>query len=436
MALAETDAADEESLAQWGVVKIFASKVDRRGRYKGTSHGSGFLLNDNGYVATNHHVIDGDPVLLVAADGDTVDANQLLQSNASLIWADKDLDLAVVRVTPPLDARPALLSNVLPKKGGAVFAVGFPGGAEERDVQSDSLRVDSTVTAGVLSRAGPGTWSDGRRPIRQIQHSADVSWGNSGGPLKDECGRVIGVNTEISIKTLNKNSATVVPGLNFASHASELISILDSLAIDYDVSSVACTSAIARADEDLDELRGAIRWLLIAVAGAFVVVAGLAVAVVARSQPAVRASATGPTSPAAAIADGRQVAAPRLSAKRSERNGHSREGAYSERSRGGTAGGYQIVARGGTSGISFALDEKRPSILLGRPGGDAQQVVDEPSVSRRHCQFRFEAGELFVKDLGSTNGTRINGADVGAGEERRLSRGDRLTIGKVVLQVV
>jgi pSer/pThr/pTyr-binding forkhead associated (FHA) protein len=80
-------------------------------------------------------------------------------------------------------------------------------------------------------------------------------------------------------------------------------------------------------------------------------------------------------------------------------------------------------------GLEWELD--RPSTVIGR-GRNADLVLNEATISRAHALFGYDVGRAFVQDLGSTNGTLVNGAR----EHRRvLLHGDELRMGKLVLRV-
>ncbi|MBY0308927.1 MAG: FHA domain-containing protein [Phycisphaerales bacterium] len=87
-----------------------------------------------------------------------------------------------------------------------------------------------------------------------------------------------------------------------------------------------------------------------------------------------------------------------------------------------------MVKADGTS-REFAFD--RPTVIVGRDEA-ARLRIPLPSVSRKHCELKIEDDELVVKDLGSANGTYVNGARV---KERELSPGDLLTVGGVVFVI-
>lgn len=145
------------------------------------SSGSGAIIDAaEGIVVTNNHVVEGGRKFTVdLADGRIFDA--------VLVGADKATDLAVLRIEP--GDRPTGLSEIEVvdsdqlRTGDLAFAVGYP------------LGLDQTLTMGVIS--GLGRSGMGDRIEDYIQTDAAVNSGNSGGPLLDSRGRLIGINTSI-----------------------------------------------------------------------------------------------------------------------------------------------------------------------------------------------------------------------------------------------
>ncbi len=151
--------------------------------------GSGFVVTPDGYVMTNSHVVTGQRDIRVRTpSGETIEAQ--------LAGDDPATDLALVRVAmPPARHDAAFGSPVpyLPVDGNNVSRVG-----QLAVAIGNPLGFESTVSTGVISAHGRSLRGKGGRLIDGvIQHTAPLNPGNSGGPLLDGRGRVLGVNTAI-----------------------------------------------------------------------------------------------------------------------------------------------------------------------------------------------------------------------------------------------
>ena len=134
------------------------------------------------------------------------------------VWKSEEKDLAVIRAAGlGLPAAPFFIGELDEGSSPRVFAMGYPGAAD----RPGSSNLKASLTDGVLSHSFSG--SDWR--VTVLQHSAVVSGGSSGGPLFDDCGRMIGVNTQrphvmtVSGRVLNNS------GINWASHIKEAIGL-------------------------------------------------------------------------------------------------------------------------------------------------------------------------------------------------------------------
>ncbi len=153
---------------------------------EGKGNGSGSVIDANGHILTNYHVIEGARKLTVSFGGDRVYA-------AKVVGGDPDTDLAVIKIDPPsgLTVVPLGDSDKL-VVGQKVLAIGNPFG------------LDRTLTTGVISglqrpiRSKPMPGAPTGRPIdAAIQTDASINPGNSGGPLLDKFGKMIGINSQI-----------------------------------------------------------------------------------------------------------------------------------------------------------------------------------------------------------------------------------------------
>jgi S1-C subfamily serine protease len=141
--------------------------------------GSGVIVTPDGYLLTNQHVVHrAARVSITLTTGDKVEAR--------VIAEDASTDLAVLRARTSGLPAVSLLTKGVPRVGQLVVAIGNPFGFE------------ATVSAGVISAHGRTLrGADGRLIEGVVQHTAPLNPGNSGGPLVDARGRVVGINTAI-----------------------------------------------------------------------------------------------------------------------------------------------------------------------------------------------------------------------------------------------
>ncbi|MEE2950493.1 MAG: serine protease [Pseudomonadota bacterium] len=160
-------------------------------------HGSGFFI-DKQTVVTNAHVIDGANSFYVANEliGQPVEAS-LLARTPPRPEGTPGADYAVLRTASPI-ASAIPLSFAPPRRTGRVFASGYPGffvGEGIRDyVTAVSAGQQATPPQGVVTN-GIVTTIQASGDVTFLPHTAAISPGNSGGPLVDLCGRVVGINT-------------------------------------------------------------------------------------------------------------------------------------------------------------------------------------------------------------------------------------------------
>jgi serine protease Do len=159
--------------------------------------GSGFIVSPKGYILTNEHVIEGSSRIIIGLQSGE-------KYRGRVVGVDEETDVAVVKIDAPHDLPTVTLgdSNAA-QVGDWVLAMGSPFG------------LDQTVTAGIISkkeRETPGSQSNFQR---FLQTDAAINRGNSGGPLVNMRGEVIGINSQIATSTGDYN------GIGFALPASE-----------------------------------------------------------------------------------------------------------------------------------------------------------------------------------------------------------------------
>lgn len=292
---------------------------------------------------------------------------------------DSAKDLAVLYIAEGTDKRKPLAIQIPDNSmaGSAVYAFGFPGVSENVFMSSTSSRSisDETVTSGTFSKLlrveGTG--------ISMIQTDCDISPGNSGGPLVNEAGDVLGVCTSSYI------TSETTASVNYAVNIDEVLSLLDSNNVDYDL--VEPSFPV---------------WGWAAIAAAVVVVVIL-IAVSRRRKP----DTTSDTIP-------QPVPAP---APVQPMSGDS---------------GFRVQGVAGAREGERIMIPKTGSLIIGRDPKECGVVLpkDTPGVSARHCALWAENGGIWIKDLGSTHGTFIApGTKLSAEQPIRLKEGDLFWLG-------
>ena len=174
----------------------------------GTSTGTGVILSEDGYIVTNYHVIEGGTRITVLLHDDR-------EFSAWIVGSDPATDLAVLKIEAD-DLTGATFgdSDVL-QVGDSVAAIGDPLGIEYR----------GTMTNGIISAINRNMSIDGRL-MNLIQTNAALNSGNSGGPLINSCGQVIGINT-VKIGAFTDKAG--VEGIGFAIPSATVTDIVNQI---------------------------------------------------------------------------------------------------------------------------------------------------------------------------------------------------------------
>ena len=373
----------------------------------GYSFGSGFGVGEAGQetvnFVTNTHVVTFEPEVY-DANGNYLGVTSIPASNVYIMLNDLSWDplthtvdqsqcvpcevlyysesgypdYAIVKAASAPTGRVAL--PLLPDEGAVsetetVYALGYPGTSDQTEVGSYGMERPAsvenvTVTSGVISRF---TTSSNLGNTRLIQHDATINSGNSGGPLLNADGAVIGINT-YTVTPESGNTSS------YAVRISYVAGKLDELGIAYDV---------YEPDSDASV------WLYVGIAAAVVVIAVVLVLVL-RSRKGMSAPAANvPPATASAAAS--------------------------------TAFRFQGL-NGAFAGRRFAIDG---TVRIGRDGQQCSFVYPAGvnGVSRTHCELSTNGNVVYLRDLGSTYGTFVNGRKLSPNETASLSPGDVFSLG-------
>lgn len=409
-ALSSSVLADESqvvSKVERSVVRLISIGANNRA----LGMGSGFAVNEDGYLATNHHVIDGAHYVLVATKDSKGNLRPL---KGIVVWSSSSVDLAFVKVESGVI--PGLqIAESAPKKAARVFALGFPGVADD-SIESikSSQYVEATSTNGSIGRVITGKWDKTGQPLEIIQHSAPINAGNSGGPLFDQCGRVIGVNTGKAFSFVDKGQVDATTGIHFASGTTVLLSAAKSAQVKVSSDMTGCsqnqtgTLEIAEDENQYKYIRKFVYFGLLIAASV-----SLISFVVYRKFKNEKGKSL-----SRYVVDNKSKLHDRHSVRYLENFalvGQDKSGEH----------------------ICISLDNllrEGESIVIGRSEDQAQIVITDKTISRRHLKVSFTNGEFWVNDCGSKNGSSLNMRTIGRAP-CRLNLGDELRLGDVVLRL-
>ena len=382
----ESTLAEGVDEADRGIVRVIGETG------QGYSTGTGFVINSDGLIVTNYHVVEGSNKIIIAYNDDAGNS----QIFAARIIARNKInpDVAILDAGP-IDRKPLSIQFKHLQKGSTVFAFGFPGVAD-MSTQTDSTFFESTMTKGIFSRAAK--FKEGE----QIQHSAIISQGNSGGPLDNTCGRVIGVNTYTAVDKTTKGNAT---GFGYAFHAQSLVRFLRTNNVEFEVVNQECSETELAPEKNRDSAPPA--------SANFLTVIGIALAFVIFVLFLFMRQSHTPTFKDATDSNKASLRPPQKWLLEAEHRGL-----------------YELSA---------TLDETKFSsvapFVIGR-SSRCDLIIPDEAASREHLMLFFEAGELFCKDLNSSNGTKLNGIKLSSHRASRIASPAELLIGRLRLTII
>ncbi len=421
--------------------------VEYQGRTLLPGHGSGFVLNNDGYVVTNHHVINavkklpqGVSYRFVIPDGSWKKRLRV----GRVVWSSAEYDLAVLHV--PALKRPsvtlsAVKPSISPEKGDTVYAIGFPGAADQ-----GSRALDSTFTPGAVGKVargrGPGR-TGVARPI--IQHNADISPGNSGGPLFNECNQVVGVNTFVATSkfSISKTKGgkliahgAAVSGVYYSPHITSLIGALTTEPALRNIKFNSTTSVCVKASGTPVEMYIAIALITV------LAFASMILALVRKkgSREVIKVVET--YSQWMRRRGGGDGDGPRTGVPTGQKRSPAKPSAVppAELDQGWVLSGVdgegkpvRIVV--GETELGNASKGADKGLIIGRSNSLSNKVLGDSSVSRRHARIVELDGELGIEDLNSTYGTSVNGDALKPYNAVKLATGAKVQLGDVKLDL-
>jgi S1-C subfamily serine protease len=431
--------------------------------------GTGFVI-DRDYVLTNNHVIDSSSIRKRGGTPDyyVVDGSVKNYRQAQLIWAAPELDLAVIRV--PGLSRPAVTISSgsmteYPDKAHIVWAIGYPGIVADALKSDEGRDAESTITKGVVSKITIGSMDGGqdkKRPV--IQHNASINKGNSGGPLFDDCGVVVGVNTfapyaifQIA-KVDGKDVAHGSPntGVFFSPHIGNFLEALKTApqlkGVSVNTSSTVCATAMGEVGGGMPVMG----YVAIAVVGLLALGAGVLALRKGTTREVVRMVESYSAyvkrkgrAPSEESMRPRPVSSPPDISSLGKSSGPgaaasaAASGAASMPASKVTPGSWKLSGKGSkgqaialnftAEAIAEATGKKEGGLILGRSTSLADVAVDDETVSRRHAKIYATETGLAIEDLKSAYGTQVNGHKLEAFQAVEVKAGDKVTLGGVQL---
>jgi hypothetical protein len=393
------------------------------------SSGTAFVVgkrNGRLVVATNQHVVAGrvrdETVVAFRKEGNDIEVR-----DARVVWEDATLDLALLDVTD-MKAQPMVFYVPQPAQGEEVFALGFPGLVDDiksmsaladlfsggkRGVVKDSGGVASRAVESSLSRGGvrrvvKGKWNprDSVSEFWIVEHDVNLGPGNSGGPLVNDSGQVVGINTLIA------TDSSISGAVRKSSHSTVLVDAMRKFGVSPRVAS-------SRG------LLGAVSWTNLLLAAAAAAVAVAVTLTVLRKPELIRETYTQflkrpPPLP------------PTTGARPSEFPVINGEGLVKGSGRWCLEGINPEKGKDPNVRLFFGADDG-DKVIVGRRKDVVHMYVANGSISGQHLALRPDGNKVWVEDRNSSNGTKVNGIKLAAFKPMAADSGARIELGEVKL---
>lgn len=411
---ASAEAAQFDSKVRESVAAVAIIMASPEGEEQLLGWGTGFFVGnldeDAEYLITNHHVVEyflkygkGEYVELQMDDGRTIAAKLKVRvyfdsknyEEAYVVDYNETKDIALLKLASPTDERKAipLCSPTDDMIGSTIYCVGYPGASDNVDVDAISNwgKTDVTVTTGTVSRfvttSGTG--------VQKIQTDAVIQHGNSGGPMVNGNGSVIGINT----RYWAESDGQIIETNYYAVSIDEAISMLKSNNVSY----------VTESDKETDGFSFNLsnnKVLLIGIiVAAIVIIIVILVIVISKSKKG-KAQPL-PAAPVGAEGAAEPVIQPKTAVVCSLSTQHN--------------------------GMSYPIGAT--PILIGRDASNCTIAYREgtPGVSGRHCSVSWNPGteEFLITDLRSSYGTFLaNGQKLEPNVPYRCRAGESFYVGE------
>ena len=356
--------------------------------YLFAGHGSGYLVSKDGHIVTNDHVANADlgeemaqfgkPQVFVVRSL----APRLELTSTQQIYSDSAKDLSLLQANGLTGEPLPLAAEKFVQPTLPVFSIGFPGASDDLisggGFGDPEAYLQPAIAEGTLKREFKN-----HENRSYWEHHAPISGGNSGGPLVNRCGQVVGTNEGGHKEQIN----TVIAVAN-----SELAPILKSHNVKFTQAENECVdSATANTNRQLTLLYGGMGLLVLLAAGGGIYLLRLKKQVRAGANPPINSQLIRRIVGAQQAQQARQAPVQPVPPAQA-----------------GASGSVTLTALCGGSNI--VLQAGKP-VIIGR-SAPASVIINQAQVSARHAQLLFDGRQVRVEDLGSTNGTYVNGSKV------------------------
>lgn len=369
----------------------------------GEAVGSGVIISHDGYILTNHHVVQyedeqaepGRKVIILKKDIDG--SKDYIEGEVRVV--DLQSDLAIVKIDKT-GLEHINLAFSSPSKGDKVYALGFPAVADDLlGTEIDTKNLDSvpqnfieaTFTQGVISREASFSSYEHAKEQSWYQHSATIHPGNSGGPLLNQCGQLVGINTF---------GHEAVPGMYFASTLTYVSKFLNDQHIPFTQDHETCSQSIVPA------------WM-IGLLSLLTVLVMASIYLAIKKPKVIREKVLETYSQWIRRAKSNQSSSDLPDINRLLKDDQ-----------------WQLISTtdNKTLYIFDALYDNA-TWIIGRDAKVADIKLYDNSVSKAHLTLSYKDNHFYIEDMNSTNGTKLDGQRIRPFVRVQVSKNSHINIG-------